>query len=67
MGLESGSDDVLTLMRKGHAAAEIVEMRPEGAAATASALSVTAITGLGGPELLEAHAVGYRRGPEQPP
>ena len=26
MGLESGSDKVLTLMRKGHPAAEIIEM-----------------------------------------
>ena len=56
MGLESGCDQVLELMNKGHKAAEIVEMgqkiRKNG-----MALSVTAITGLGGPELLESHAV----------
>ena len=56
MGLESGCDEVLKRMNKGHGAAEIVEMgrkvRQNGIA-----LSVTAITGLGGPELLERHAV----------
>ena len=56
MGLESGSDEVLTLMRKGHPAAEIIEMGQK-ARACGLALSVTAITGLGGPDLLEAHAV----------
>ena len=49
MGLESGCDDVLKRMRKGHMSAEI---RRNG-----MALSVTAITGLGGPELLEEHAI----------
>ena len=44
MGLESGCDDVLKRMRKGHMSAGM-------------ALSVTAITGLGGPELLERHAI----------
>ena len=56
MGLESGCDDVLKLMRKGHMSAEIIEMgrkvRQNGIA-----LSVTAITGLGGPDLLEQHAI----------
>jgi len=56
MGLESGCDEVLERMRKGHTAAEIVEMgrkvRDNGLV-----LSVTAITGLGGPELMERHAV----------
>jgi len=56
MGLESGSDGVLERMRKGHTAAEIIEMgrkvRENGLA-----LSVTAITGLGGPERMERHAV----------
>ena len=56
MGLESGCDEVLTLMRKGHKAAEIVEMGPK-VRRNGIALSVTAITGLGGPELLERHAV----------
>ena len=56
MGLESGCDDVLKLMRKGHTSAEIVgcgqKVKRNGIG-----LSVTAITGLGGPELMEAHAV----------
>ena len=56
MGLESGCDEVLKRMRKGHMSAEIIEMgrkvRENGIA-----LSVTAITGLGGPELLEQHAI----------
>ncbi len=56
MGLESGCDEVLTLMRKGHSAAEIVEMGQK-VRRNGIALSVTAITGLGGPELLERHAV----------
>ena len=49
MGLESGSD-------KGHPAAEIIEMGQK-VRRNGMALSVTAITGLGGPELLEEHAV----------
>lgn len=56
MGLESGSDQVLTLMRKGHPAAEIVEMGQK-VRRCGLKLSVTAITGLGGPDLLEEHAV----------
>lgn len=56
MGLESGSDEVLTLMRKGHPAAEIVEMGQK-VRRCGLKLSVTAITGLGGPDLLERHAV----------
>ena len=56
MGLESGSDQVLTLMRKGHPASEIVEMGQK-VRNCGIALSVTAITGLGGPELLERHAL----------
>ncbi len=56
MGLESGSDEVLRLMRKGHPAAEIIEMGQK-VRRNGIALSVTAITGLGGPELLEQHAV----------
>ena len=56
MGLESGSDEVLKLMRKGHSAAEIIEMGQK-VRRNGIALSVTAITGLGGPELLEQHAI----------
>ena len=56
MGLESGSDAVLKLMRKGHGAAEIVEMGQK-VRRNGIALSVTAITGLGGPDLLEEHAI----------
>ena len=56
MGLESGCDAVLKLMRKGHPAAEIIEMGQK-VRRCGMALSVTAITGLGGPELLEEHAI----------
>ena len=56
MGLESGCDEVLTLMRKGHTAADIVAMGQK-VRKNGIALSVTAITGLGGPELLERHAI----------
>jgi radical SAM superfamily enzyme YgiQ (UPF0313 family) len=56
MGLESGSDEVLSLMRKGHPAAEIIEMGQK-VRSCGIALSVTAITGLGGPDLLERHAL----------
>ncbi|WP_298018260.1 radical SAM protein [uncultured Dysosmobacter sp.] len=56
MGLESGCDEVLKLMRKGHPAAEIIEMGQK-VRQNGIALSVTAITGLGGPDLLEQHAV----------
>ena len=56
MGLESGCDDVLKLMRKGHMSAEIIGMGQK-IRRNGIALSVTAITGLGGPELMERHAV----------
>jgi len=56
MGLESGCDDVLKLMRKGHMSAEIVEMGQK-VRKCGMALSVTAITGLGGPDMLEKHAI----------
>ena len=56
MGLESGCDDVLKLMRKGHTSAEIVECGQK-VKRNGIGLSVTAITGLGGPELLERHAI----------
>lgn len=55
MGLESGCGAVLEKMRKGHDAAFIVEMGKK-VRRNGIALSVTAITGLGGPELLERHA-----------
>ena len=56
MGLESGCDEVLKLMRKGHTAEQIVAMGQK-VRRCGIALSVTAITGLGGSELLERHAV----------
>lgn len=55
MGLESGSDAVLERMHKGHTAADIIEMGQK-VRENGIALSVTGITGLGGPELLEEHA-----------
>ena len=57
MGLESGSDKVLELMNKGHTAAEIVEMGQK-ARRNGFELSISAISGLGGPDLLEEHGVG---------
>ena len=56
LGLESGCDEVLTFMRKGHTAADIVAMGQK-VRRNGIALSVTAITGLGGPGLLEEHAI----------
>ena len=56
MGLESGCDEVLKLMRKGHMSDEIVAMGQK-VRRNGIALSVTAITGLGGPDLLERHAI----------
>ena len=56
MGLESGCDEVLKLMHKGHMSDEIVAMGQK-VRRNSIALSVTAITGLGGPELLEQHAI----------
>ena len=56
MGLESGCDEVLKLMRKGHMSDEIVAMGQK-VRRNGIALSVTAITGLGGPELLDQHAI----------
>ena len=60
MGLESGSDTVLRKMRKGSTAAEIVEMGQK-LRRCGIALSVTGITGLGGPDLLEEHAAETAR------
>ena len=56
MGLESGCDEVLKKMRKGHMSDEIVAMGQK-VRRCGMKLSVTAITGLGGPELLEKHAI----------
>ena len=56
MGLESGCDDVLRLMHKGHMSDEIVAMGQK-VRRNGIALSVTAITGLGGQPLLEQHAI----------
>lgn len=57
MGLESGSDKVLELMNKGHSVDEIVEMGKK-AKRNGFGLSISAISGLGGPELLEEHGTG---------
>ena len=56
MGLESGCDEVLRRMRKGNTAADIIAMGQK-VRSCGIALSVTAIIGLGGSELLEHHAV----------
>ena len=56
MGLESGSDRVLKLMEKGNTAAEIIEASQKLHAAGIK-ISVTAINGLGGLDLLQEHAV----------
>ena len=60
LGLESGSDAVLTMMRKGHSAKTIVEAGKK-ARRCGMALSVTAISGLGGTELWQEHAVETAR------
>ena len=56
MGLESGSDRVLKLMEKGNTAAEIIEASQKLHAAGIK-ISVTAINGLGGLDLLQEHAI----------
>jgi len=56
IGLESGSDRVLKLMEKGNTAAEIIEASKKLHAAGIK-ISVTAINGLGGLDLLQEHAV----------
>ncbi len=56
MGLESGSDAVLSRMNKGATAAEII-LAGQRARAAGLRLSVTAIIGLGGAEGSEEHAV----------
>lgn len=56
MGLESGCDEVLTRMSKGHTAAEIIAAGQK-ARRSGLKLSVTAISGLGSRELWQQHAV----------
>lgn len=56
MGLESGSDAVLELMQKGHTAASIIQAGKKVRAAGIK-LSVTAISGLGGQDMWQTHAV----------
>lgn len=60
MGLESGCDDVLKKMSKGHTSAEIIEAGQK-ARRCGLALSVTAISGLGGKECLREHATDTAR------
>ena len=60
MGLESGCDDVLKRMCKGHTSAEIIEAGRK-ARRCGLALSVTAISGLGGKECIREHAVDTAR------
>ncbi len=56
MGLESGCNQVLKGMKKGHLSQEIIQMGQK-ARRNGFQLSVTAITGLGGSEHLTSHAV----------
>ena len=60
MGLESGCDEVLEKMNKGHDAAAIVAAGQK-ARRCGMALSVTAISGLGSRELMTQHAIGTAR------
>ena len=57
MGLESGCDEVLKRMNKGHDAASIVAAGQK-ARRCGLKLSVTAISGLGSKELMREHAIG---------
>jgi len=56
MGLESGDDEVLRLMRKNQTSTQIIEAGRKARDAGFS-LSVTAITGLGGKAMWKQHAV----------
>ncbi len=60
MGLESGCDEVLEKMNKGHDAASIVAAGQK-ARRCGMELSVTAISGLGSRELMTQHAIGTAR------
>lgn len=55
LGLESGCDDILTHVNKGHTADEIV-LAGQKAKKAGFKLSVTILSGLGGEELWERHA-----------
>ena len=56
LGLESGSDIILTNVNKGHSASEIIEAGQKAKAAGYQ-LSVTVLSGLGGEELIDEHAI----------
>ena len=56
LGLESGSDTILKNVNKGHTSAEIVEAGQKAKAAGYK-LSVTVLSGLGGEELMDEHAL----------
>lgn len=60
MGLESGCDEVLRRMNKGHNAAAIIAAGQK-ARRCGLKLSVTAISGLGSHELMREHAIGTAR------
>lgn len=60
MGLESGCDEVLEKMNKGHDAASIIAAGQK-ARRCGMELSVTAISGLGSRELMTQHAIGTAR------
>lgn len=60
MGLESGSDEVLAMMHKGVTVSEIIEAGQK-ARRCGFALSVTAITGLGGRRLMKEHGIDTGR------
>lgn len=60
MGVESGSERILRQMRKGVSAGEMIEAGRKGVESGIN-LSVTVISGLGGRDLWEEHAVGTAR------
>lgn len=60
MGLESGCDEVLRRMNKGHNSAAIIAAGQK-ARRCGLKLSVTAISGLGSHELMREHAIGTAR------
>ena len=60
MGLESGSDTVLTMINKGESSAQIIKAGQMIKTAGIK-LSVTAICGLGGQELSDEHAIETAR------
>ncbi len=60
MGLESGADEVLTAVKKGVTADEMIEAGKKVRAA-GMVLSMTVISGLGGKKLWREHALGSAR------